>query len=165
MSITVGYDEEDIAAAVRAVGMDIMSGITRIQYFGMAIIFFSVLAGGSAQLEILVGLAVAKMIIAFSTLVTAFLGGAQTIMGGQVAQIDAVMKALANNPLLANTASSQVGVVAAANAVIGSSAAGPQITREAKVAILDAAAPLTKNDLIVEKSLADATVNPSVRAG
>lgn len=142
-----------------------IAGITRIQWFGMAILFFSVLGGGSAQLEVLVGLGWAKLIIAFSTLVTAFLGGAQTILGGHAAQINDVMKALASNPQLASLPSTQVGVVQAANAVIGSAAAGPQITKEAKVAILDAAAPLVKNDLIVSPALANATASPQVKAG
>jgi hypothetical protein len=87
--------------------------ITRGQWLAIAILFFTVLTGGSAQLVELVGAGMTKAIIALSTLVTGFLAGLQIILGGQGQQIkdvramDGVAKVLINenaNPTLAKIA-------------------------------------------------------------
>jgi hypothetical protein len=61
--------------------------ITRSQWLAIAILFFTVLTGGSAQLVDLVGAGMTKSIIALSTLTTGFLAGLQIILGGQGQQI------------------------------------------------------------------------------
>lgn len=141
-----------------------MGSITRNQWFAIMILGLTVLTGGSAQLTDLIGAYATKLVISFSTLATGFLAGVQIILSGQGAQIQDVRN-IALNPSSVQGGAAQKALVEATSAVIGSSAAGPAITKEAQVAILDAAAPLAKNSIIVNKELADATVSPSVKAG
>ncbi len=62
-------------------------GITRNQWFAIAILMFSVLMGGSAQLTELIGPPMTKAIISFATLINGFLAGVQIILGGQAQQV------------------------------------------------------------------------------
>lgn len=61
--------------------------ITRNQWLAIAILFFTILTGGSAQLTDLIGAYGTKLVIALSTLSTGFLAGLQIILGGQGQQV------------------------------------------------------------------------------
>jgi hypothetical protein len=68
-----------------------MNLITRNQWFAIAILLFSVLMGGSAQLTDLLGPALTKGIISLATLINGFLAGVQIILGGQGQQVKDVL--------------------------------------------------------------------------
>lgn len=141
--------------------------ITRNQWLAIAILASSILMGGASQLDVLIGPTASKSVVAAMILLNGFLAGTIVILGGQMYQIQDVRN-LALQPGTVNGAAAQRALVEATSAIIGSSAAGPSVTKEAKVALLDATAnlPEVSKDIIVnDKSLADATVSPQVRAG
>jgi len=65
--------------------------ITRTQWFAIAVLFLTILTGGSAQLTDLIGTYPTKLVISFSTLATGFLAGVQIILGGQGTQVKDVL--------------------------------------------------------------------------
>lgn len=143
-----------------------MTSITRNQWLGLAILASSILMGGASQLDVLVGPQMSKSIVALMILTNAFLAGAIVILGGQQYQINDVRN-LAMNANSVTGAGAQRALVEATSAVIGSSAAGPAVTQEAKAVLLDATANLpevTGDIKVTDKALADATISSQVKA-
>ena len=130
-----------------------MGTVTRNQWLALAILASSILMGGASQLDVLVGPQLSKSIVAAMILANAFLAGAIIIR----AELDALDVDIA----------AQSALVSATSAVVGSAAAGPTVTKEAKVALLEATAALpevTGTIDVTDKSLAEATVSPQVKA-
>lgn len=67
-----------------------MGSLTRAQWFGLIIVGLSVMGGGANQLTVLFGQVATTYILAATTLLTGFVGGAMTILGGQGSQVEAV---------------------------------------------------------------------------
>lgn len=67
-----------------------MGNLTRPQWLGLVIVGLSVIGGGANQLTVLFGATATTYILAATTLLTGFIGGAVTILGGQGSQIAAV---------------------------------------------------------------------------
>lgn len=64
-----------------------MNSITRNQWFAIGILLCTVVTGGTANLNDLVGPGTTKIMVSLCTLVTGFLAGIQIILGGQAQQV------------------------------------------------------------------------------
>ena len=136
------------------------------QKIAMALVLMSAVAGGTAQLAPILGATAAAAVAGLASLAGTVLSGWMFIITGQSYQVQNV-KDMALDPRSAQSGAAQAALVSATSAVVGSAAAGPAITREAKVALLDATANLpevTGTIDVTDKSLAEETVSQQVKA-
>lgn len=144
-----------------------MGNLTLGQKIAMALILIQAIAGGSAQLTPVFGQHVTIIMVSLASLAGTVVTGWIFVVTGQSYQVQNV-RDLALNPASSAAPAAQKALVEATSAIVGSSAAGPAITKEAKVALLDATAslPEVKGQITVtDKSLEAATVSPQVKAG
>ena len=139
--------------------------ITRNQWLALISLLLGLMAGGGATMTELFGQGLAVKVGAAAGFLNSFVSGTILILSGQGQQVQDVRN-LALNPATASAAT-QKALVEATSAVIGSSAAGPAITHEAKVAIIDAAANLPEvvGDIhVTDKALVSDTLSTQVKA-